>query len=70
MAKPAWQVLLTGPSLAESNKSKAAVASQNRIWFMVTRNPYIQPVHEKTKLPWQDRPGQWPAVDISTLFNF
>jgi hypothetical protein len=70
MAKPAWQVLLTGPSLAESNKRKAAVDSQNRIWFMVTRNPYIQPVHEMTKLPWQDRPGQWPDVDISTLFNF
>lgn len=70
MAKPAWQVLLNGPSLAESKKRKAAVDSQNRIWFMVTRNAYIQPVHEKAKLPWQDRPGQWPDVDISTLFNF
>jgi hypothetical protein len=37
---------------------------------MVTRNLYIQPVHEKTKLPWQAEPGQWPEIDGSTLFNF
>jgi hypothetical protein len=70
MAKPAWQVLLTGPALGETTNGKTAVKSQNRIWFMVTRNAYVQPVHEKTKLPWQDRPGQWPDIDISTLFNF
>jgi hypothetical protein len=71
MAKPAWQVLLTGPSLEEQQKKrKSAVYTQNRAWFLVTRNAYIQPVHEKTKLPWQERPGQWPEVDISTLFNF
>jgi hypothetical protein len=69
-ARPAWQVLLTGPSLAEPKKRKAAVSSQNRAWFMVTRNAYIEPVHEKAKLPWQERPGQWPDVDPSTLFNF
>jgi hypothetical protein len=70
MARPAWQVLLAGPSLAEPQKRKGAVSSQNRAWFLVTRNAYIQPVHEKTKLPWQERPGQWPEIDISTLFNF
>jgi hypothetical protein len=70
MARPAWQVLLTGPSLAEPKKRKNAVFAQNRAWFLVTRNAYIQPVHQKTKLPWQERPGQWPEVDISSLFNF
>jgi hypothetical protein len=70
MARPAWQVLLAGPSLAEPQKRQGAVSSQNRAWFLVTRNAYIQPVHEKTKLPWQERPGQWPEIDISTLFNF
>ena len=70
MAKPAWQVLLTGPVLGETTNGKTAVKSQNRIWFMVTRNAYVQPVHEKTKLPWQARPGEWPDIDISTLFNF
>jgi hypothetical protein len=70
MAQPAWQVLLTGPSLEEPNKRKGAVFAQNRAWFLVTRNAYIQPVHEKSKLPWQERPGQWPEVDISALFNF
>lgn len=70
MAKPAWQVLLTGPALTASKKRTNAVKSQNRIWFMVTRNAYVKQVHEKTKLPWQDQPGQWPDVDISTLFNF
>jgi hypothetical protein len=69
-ARPAWQVLLTGPSLAGPKKRKGAVLSQDRAWFMVTRNLYIQPVHEKTKLPWQAEPGQWPEIDGSTLFNF
>lgn len=70
MAKPAWQVLLDGPALGDKKRSKTAVKSQNRIWHMVTRNAYIGPVHEKTKLPWQDKAGQWPDIDISTLFNF
>lgn len=70
MAKPAWQVLLNGPSLQEPKKRKGVVSAQNRAWFLVTRNPYIQPVHEKSKLPWQQRPGQWPEIDSSTLFNF
>lgn len=70
MAKPAWRVLLTGPALTASKKRTNAVKSQNRIWFMVTRNAYVKQVHEKTKLPWQDKPGQWPDIDISTLFNF
>ena len=69
-AKPAWQVLLTGPSLTEQKKRNAAVSAQNRAWFMVTRNAYVEPVHEKAKLPWQERPGQWPQIDPSTLFNF
>jgi hypothetical protein len=68
--KPAWQVLLTGPALTASKKRANAVKSQNRIWFMVTRNAYVRQVHEKTKLPWQDSSGQWPDIDISTLFNF
>jgi hypothetical protein len=70
MAKPAWQVLLNGPSLGEQKNRKGSVPAQNRAWFMVTRNQYIQPVHDTCKLPWQDRPGQWPEVDISKLFNF
>ena len=70
MAKPAWQVLMAGPSLAEPSKRKGAVSTQNRAWFLVTRNAYIEPVHEKCKLPWQERPGQWPEVDPSKLFNF
>jgi hypothetical protein len=69
MAKPAWQVLLNGPRLGEKQR-KGNVPSQNRAWFMVTRNPYIRPVHDTCKLPWQDKPGQWPEVDISELFNF
>jgi hypothetical protein len=70
MAKPAWQVLLTGPSAADPKNRKGAVSAQNRAWFLVTRNAYIKPVHEKSKLPWQNRPGQWPEIDISQLFNF
>lgn len=70
MARPAWQVLLRGPSLAEPKKRRTAAATQDRAWFMVTRNGYIQPVHEKSKLPWQEKPGQWPEIDISSLFNF
>jgi hypothetical protein len=70
MAKPAWQVLLTGPALGDAKRRKAAVLSQNRAWALVTRNAYIEPVHEKAKLPWQQRVGQWPDVDTSKLFNF
>ena len=70
MSKPAWQVLLNGPSLGEQEKKNGAASSQNRAWFMVTRNEYIQPVHATCKMPWQDKPGQWPEVDISKLFNF
>jgi hypothetical protein len=70
MAKPAWQVLLTGPSAVDKNKRKGTVSAQNRAWFLVTRNAYIRPVHETSKLPWQNRPGQWPEIDISQLFNF
>lgn len=70
MARPAWQVLLAGPSLTQDNKRKGAVSSQNRAWFLVTRNNYVEPVHAATKLPWQQKPGQWPAVDISKLFTF
>jgi hypothetical protein len=70
MAKPAWQVLLAGPSLVEEGKRKGAVHTQNRAWFLVTRNSYIQPVHDKCKLPWQQKPGHWPEMDPSNLFNF
>lgn len=70
MAKPAWQILLAGPALGDQAKHKGAVLSQNRAWFLVTRNAYIGAVHEKIKLPWQDRSGQWPEVDLSALFNF
>jgi hypothetical protein len=70
MAKPAWQVLLTGPSLAGDKKRKGAVSAQNRCWFLVTRNAYIEPVHEKAKLPWQEEAGRWPHMDPSELFNF
>jgi hypothetical protein len=70
MAKPAWQVLLTGPSLTEAKRRKGAVSAQNRVWLLVTNNGYIQPVHDKAKLPWQEHPGQWPEVDASELFNF
>jgi hypothetical protein len=70
MAHPAWQVLLDGPSRADPKKRKGAVSAQNRAWFLVTRNPYIRPVHEKSKLPWQQQPGQWPEIDVSKLFNF
>jgi hypothetical protein len=70
MAKPAWQILLAGPALGEQKRRKGVVQSQNRAWFLVTRNAYIEPVHEKSRLPWQQKPGQWPDVDLSTLFNF
>jgi len=70
MAKPAWQVLLNGPPLEGEAKQKRSILSQSRAWFMVTRNQYIQPVHGSCQLPWQDRPGHWPEVDISSLFNF
>jgi hypothetical protein len=70
MAKPAWQVLLNGPVLGEDPKQRGNVLSRNRAWFMVTRNAYVQPVHDSAKLPWQDLPGQWPEVDPSKLFNF
>ena len=55
---------------ARTRRRKGNVPSQNQAWFLVTRNAYIQPVHEKSKLPWQHRPGQWPEVDVSKLFNF
>ena len=70
MARPAWQVLLTGPALGDQEERKGVVQSQNRAWFLVTRNSYIEAVHEKVKLPWQQKPGQWPDVDLSTLFDF
>jgi hypothetical protein len=72
MAKPAWQVLLAGPSIAEEGKGKrkGAVSTQNRAWFLVTLNAYIEPVHETSRLPWQQQPGQWPEIDTSKLFNF
>lgn len=70
MAKPAWQVLLTGPALGGTKRRKAAALSQNRAWALVTRNAYIEPVHEKATFPWQQRAGQWPEVDTSKLFNF
>ena len=70
-AHPAWQVLLNGPDFSQQNKKrKAAIDARNRQWFLVTRNAYIEPVHEKSKLPWQQKPGQWPEVDASALFNF
>ena len=69
-ARPAWQVLLTGPALQEPKRRKAAFSSRNRAWFLVTNNAYVQPVHAKTTLPWQERPGHWPDIDISKLFNF
>ena len=69
-ARPAWQVLINGPVLKEPRRGKAAASSRNRAWFLVTNNPYIQPVHAKIKLPWQERPGHWPDIDISKLFNF
>jgi hypothetical protein len=68
MSKPAWQVLLNGP--ARGDDKKGSVSAQNRAWFLVTRNQYIQPVHGSCKLPWQDKPDNWPEVDISKLFNF
>jgi hypothetical protein len=70
MARPAWQVLLTGPAREEPGQRKGSVSAQNRAWFLVTRNAYVEPVHEKCTLPWQQRPGQWPQVDTSKLFNF
>jgi hypothetical protein len=70
MARPAWQILLAGPAEFSGRRRQVGGASRNRAWFMVTRNSYIEPVHEKTRLPWQDRPGQWPADDYTTLFNF
>jgi hypothetical protein len=70
MARPAWQVLLNGPAIGQTSKSKVAVKNQNQSWYMVTRNLYIEPVHATCKLPWQERSGQWPEVDISKLFNF
>jgi hypothetical protein len=69
-ARPAWQVLLNGPALGEPKKGKGAVTAQNRAWFLVTRNAYIQPVHQKSRLPWQEQLGQWPELDASKLFNF
>ena len=29
-----------------------------------------EPVHDKVKPPWQKKPGRWPEIGISTLFNF
>ena len=69
-ARPAWQVLLNGQASGQQKKRKAAIDAQNRQWFLVTRNAYIEPVHEKSKLPWQQKPGPWPEVDTSALFNF
>ena len=69
-ARPAWQVLLNGRPSGQQKKRKAAIDAQNRQWFLVTRNAYIEPVHEKSKLPWQQKPGPWPEVDTSALFNF
>jgi hypothetical protein len=70
MARPAWQVLLTGPAPAKPKKKQDAVSTQERAWFLVTRNAYIEPVHQNIKLPWQQWPGQWPEIDSSALFNF
>lgn len=70
MSRPAWQVLLSGPVLGEQKKRKGSVIAQNRAWALVTRNPYLEVVHEKCQLPWQNMPGQWPSVDVSKLFNF
>lgn len=69
-SKPAWQILLDGPALGNVKQRKGAVKSQNQSWFLVTRNSYIAPVHEKARLPWQQQADQWPEIDISTLFNF
>jgi len=69
-ARPAWQVLLAGPPLGAQNKRKGLLMSQYRTWFLVTRNEYIEPVHARSQLPWQQRAGLWPQIDTSDLFNF
>jgi hypothetical protein len=69
-AVPAWQVLLKGPATGDQKQRKGAMLSQNRTWFMVTRNAYVQPVHAACKLPWQNQPNEWPELDASRLFNF
>lgn len=70
-ARPAWQVLLNGPALGDQKKRKMAASAQNRAWLLVTRNPYVHPLHEKIQLPWQNRPGYWPDNDeFVKLFNF
>lgn len=69
-ARPAWQVLLNGPALDNAKKRRGAAMTQNRAWFLVTRNAYIRPVHQGAKLPWQEKTGEWPEVDPSGLFRF
>jgi hypothetical protein len=71
-SKPAWRVLLEGPALTNgASKKKVAsnTASRNRTWYLVTRNSYIQPVHENSRLPWQQG-SEWPELDAATIFNF
>ena len=69
-AKPAWQVVLTGPAAPGKEKKRAGkIMSQNRTWFLATRNSYVEAVHEHACLPWRSG-SEWPSLDADKLFNF
>ena len=69
-SKPAWRVLRDGPARIEDGESTSQrkVNISNRAWFMVTRNGYVEHVHENVKLPWQTTPGRW--IQVEPVFDF
>lgn len=69
-SKPAWQVLRDGPVRIEEGKrqSQRKVNTGNRAYFMVTRNGYVEFVHESVKLPWQTAPDRW--IQVEAVFDF
>ncbi len=71
LSKPAYQILLLGPAKATTKKLAMNVRAQNRAYFMVTRNNYVEHVHAKAKLPWQSVRGQFYEIDnAEALFDF
>jgi hypothetical protein len=68
--KPAWRVVLDGPPAGDSRMSRRRLISRNRSWFLVTRNAYLEIVHDDIRLPWQQRSGQWIELDPEPLFDF
>jgi hypothetical protein len=67
-SKSAWNVLHEGPPAADASRMESRMRAKNRAWFMVTRNSYIEAVHDGVRLPWQSSAGAW--ISVEPVFNF